>query len=55
MKVYILLDMRDKTRKIINVFSSEQDCLEERKAVASRFSVDEQFFAIESFEVKENE
>ncbi len=55
MKVYILLDMRDKTRKIINVFSSEQECLEERKAVASLFSVDEQFFAIESFEVKENE
>ena len=52
MKVYILLDMRDKARKIINVFSSEQECLEERKAVASRFSVDEQFFAIESYTIK---
>ena len=54
MKVYILLDMRDKARKIINVFSSEQECLEERKAVASRFSVDEQYIARESFEVKGN-
>ena len=53
MKIYVLLDMRDKAHKIIGVFSEKNKCLQERKAVASRFSVDEKFIAVESFEVNE--
>lgn len=53
MKIYILLDMRDKTQKIINAYTDKTKCLQERSDIAKRNAVDEKFFAIETVEVEE--
>lgn len=53
MKIYILLDMRDKTHKIVNAYTDEKKCRQERATIANRYSIDEKFFAIEPVEVVE--
>ena len=36
MEIYILLDMRDKTQKIINAYTDKTKCLQERSDIAKR-------------------
>lgn len=52
MKIYILLDKQDKTQKIINAYTDETKCKQERSDIAKRKSIDEKFFAIETVEVE---
>ena len=53
MEIYILLDMRDKTQKIINAYTDKTKCKQERSDIAKCKGIDEKFFAIETVEVEE--
>lgn len=52
--IYVLLDMSDKGRKIIEVFESKDKAEEKRLAVAKARDISDSYFEIDEFVVKDN-
>lgn len=52
--IYVLLDMSDKRRKIIEVFENKEEAEEKRLAVAKERGIPDYYFVIDEFEVKDS-
>lgn len=52
--IYVLLDMSDKSRKIIEVFENKDKAEEKRLAIAKERGIADYYFVIDEFEVKDS-
>lgn len=52
MKIYILIDARDKTNRNVGVFTDMAECEEARKRWAKQLKIDEKFLKVEEHTVE---
>lgn len=54
MTIYVLIDMSDKTRRVVDVFTDKEKAEEKQIELAKSRGIPDYLYAIDEFEVEDN-